>query len=187
VQTPHQAARQQRSNYCSGTAGQATFNSRLHLHKTNQLLVSFFNRAHLFDQTAVQQQQCTGALFCPDFCLVFWTVATCSTKHPHDFGLRRPCPFIPIRRDRYPFTDARLSDKCFSDLGDDSSSASTTAPSSPTSHHPCLLLGVRRIDYFRYDTETMTWTEDPGFDYLLDIVDFRHIRSAPATTFVPIL
>jgi hypothetical protein len=81
----------------------------------------------------------------------------------------------------------RLSDKCFSDLGDDSSSASTTAPSSPTSHRPCLLLGVRRIDYFRYDTETMTWTEDPGFDYLLDIVDFRHIRSAPATTFVPIL
>ncbi|XP_071681674.1 uncharacterized protein [Lolium perenne] len=77
--------------------------------KPTSSLFLFFNRAHLFDQTAVQQQQCTGALFCPDFCPVFWPVATCSTKYPHDFGLRsfrRPCLFIPIRRDRYPFTDA---------------------------------------------------------------------------------
>jgi hypothetical protein len=44
-------------------------------------------------------------------------------------------------------------------------------------HRQGLLPGVRRIDYFRFDTETTTWTEDPGFDYFLDIGDFRHFTS----------
>ena len=42
-------------------------------------------------------------------------------------------------------------------------------------------------DYFRFDTTTTTnWTEDPGFVYFLDVGDFRHFHSAPATTFVPV-
>jgi hypothetical protein len=71
----------------------------------------------------------------------------------------------------------RLSDKFLSDFGADSSSTSTTTPGAPMPHRQGLLPGVRRIDYFRFDTETTTWIEDPGFDYFLDIDDFRHFTS----------
>jgi hypothetical protein len=59
-------------------------------------------------------------------------------------------------------------------------------PGPPTPHRQGLLPGDRCIDYFHFDTETATWTEDPGFDYFLDVGDFRHFHSAPATTLVPI-
>ena len=43
-------------------------------------------------------------------------------------------------------------------------------------------------DYLRSGTATppTTTTEDPGFVYFLDVGDFRHFHSAPATTFVPV-
>jgi hypothetical protein len=59
-------------------------------------------------------------------------------------------------------------------------------PGPPMPHRQGLLPGVRRFDYFRFDTETTTWTENPGFDYFLDVGDFRHLHSAPVTTFVPV-
>jgi hypothetical protein len=78
------------------------------------------------------------------------------------------------------------SDKIFYDFGAEFKFDIDNRPGPPMPHRQGLLPGDRRIDYFHSDTEMTTWTEDPSFDYFLDVGDSRHFHPAPVTTFVPV-
>jgi hypothetical protein len=102
--------------------------------------------------TEVYRQRFCFVQFCPEF----WAVATCSTKYSHEFWP----PFLPatvsvcFQPAQPPLLRRR---RRLSDFGADSSSTSTTVPGPPTPRRQGLLPGVRRIGYFRFDTEATTW------------------------------